>query len=130
MIYYFFILTFLLTPASESDTNYFPYCTAFSRHTKQPIQKAYADKGYPARLNPASGGFAYRNSTGGRKPNRIFLVENKIEDGIMRKDTTTAKFTRLNSEKPFNRGSVQYHEGPQNPEGDYRIEDRCAQRVK
>jgi len=57
-------------------------------------------------------------------------VENKIEDGIMRKDTTTAKFTRLNSEKPFNRGSVQYHEGPQNPEGDYRIEDRCAQRVK
>jgi len=57
-------------------------------------------------------------------------VENKIEDGIMRKDTTTAKFTRLNSEEPFNRGSVQYHEGPQNPEGDYRIEDRCAQRVK
>ena len=41
-----------------------------------------------------------------------------------------AKFTPLNSEGPFNRGSVQYHEGPQNPEGDYRIEDRCAQRVK
>ncbi len=41
-----FILATTLTPASESDTNYFPYCTVFSRHTKQPIKKAYADKGY------------------------------------------------------------------------------------
>ena len=73
-----FVLATTLSPASESDTRYFPYCTAFSHHTKQPIQKAYADKGYFG------------------EPNRSFLSENKIEDGIMRKDTTTAKFTRLN----------------------------------
>ena len=29
-------------------------------------------------------------------PNRNFLSENKIADGIMRKDSTTAKFTQLN----------------------------------
>ena len=73
-----FILAATLTPASESDTNYFPYCAVFSRHTKQPIKKAYADKGYFG------------------EPNRSFLAENKIEDGIMRKDTTTAMVTRLN----------------------------------
>jgi len=32
-----------------------------------------------------------------------------------------ARFTPLNSEGPFNRGSVQYHEGPQDPEGDHCI---------
>ena len=73
-----FVLATTLSPASESDIRYFPYCTAFSHHTKQPIQKAYADKGYFG------------------EPNRSFLAENKIEDGIMRRDTTTAKFTRLN----------------------------------
>ena len=42
-----------------------------------------------------------------------------------------AKFTPLNSEGPFNRGSVQYHERPQDPEGDHRIKrDGCAQRSK
>lgn len=30
------------------------------------------------------------------KPNRDFLAMNNIADGIMRKNTTTAKFTRLN----------------------------------
>jgi len=47
-------------------------------HTKQPIEKVYADKAYFG------------------EPNRSFLAGNKIQDGIMRKDTTTAKFTRLN----------------------------------
>ena len=41
-----FVLATNLTPASESDTNFLPYCTAFSRHTKQSIKKVYADKGY------------------------------------------------------------------------------------
>jgi len=70
-----FILTTTLTPASVNDTNYLPYCTVYSRHTKQPIEKVFADKGYAG------------------KPNRDFLALNKIEDGIMRKDTQTAKLT-------------------------------------
>ena len=41
-----FILATTMTPASVNDTNYLPYCTAFSRHTKQPIEKVFADKGY------------------------------------------------------------------------------------
>ena len=31
------------------------------------------------------------------KPNPDFVAENKIADGIMRKDSTTAKFTLLNT---------------------------------
>ena len=38
-----FILATILTPASVNDTNYLSYCTVFSRHTKQPIEKVYAD---------------------------------------------------------------------------------------
>jgi len=93
-----FVLATTMTPASVSDTNYLPYCTVYSRHTKQPIEKVYADKGYAG------------------KPNRDFLAINNIADGIMRKDSTTAKltdyeikrnkgiFTPLNSEGRFNRG--------------------------
>jgi IS5 family transposase len=70
-----FILATTLTPASVNDTNYLPYCTVYSRHTKQPIEKVFADKGYAG------------------NPNRKFLALNNIEDGIMRKDTQTAKLT-------------------------------------
>ena len=70
-----FVLATTITPASVNDTKYLPYCTAFSRHTKQKIKKVYADKGYAG------------------KPNRDFLALNKIADGIMRKDSTTAKLT-------------------------------------
>ena len=70
-----FVLATTLTPASVHDTNYLAYCTAFSRHTKQKIKKVYADKGYAG------------------EPNRDFLALNQIEDGIMRKDSTTAKLT-------------------------------------
>lgn len=70
-----FVLATTLTPASVHDSNFLPYCTAFSRHTKQPIKKVYADKGYAG------------------EPNRDFLSLNKIEDGIMRKDSTAAKLT-------------------------------------
>ena len=64
-----------MTPASVNDTNYLPYCTVYSRHTKQQINKVFADKGYAG------------------KPNRDFLALNHIDDGIMRKNTTTAKLT-------------------------------------
>jgi transposase, IS5 family len=64
-----------MTQASVNDTNYLKYRTVFSRHAKQKIKKVYADKGYAG------------------KPNRDFLALNKIADGIMRKDSTTAKLT-------------------------------------
>jgi len=41
-----FILATTMTPASVNDTNYLSYCTVYSRHTKQPIEKVYAYKGY------------------------------------------------------------------------------------
>ena len=66
-----------MTPASVNDTNYLPYCTVYSRHTKNPIEKVFADKGYAG------------------KPNRQFLADNEIADGIMRKDSTTAKLTEF-----------------------------------
>ena len=72
-----FILATTMTPASVNDTNYLPYCTIYSRHTQQPIDKVYADKGYAG------------------QPNRDFLALNKIADGVMRKNTTTAKLTKL-----------------------------------
>ena len=76
-----FVLATTMTPCSINDTNYLPYCTAFSRHTKQKIEKVYADKGYAG------------------KPNRDFLALNKIADGIMRKDSTTAKLTEFEIER-------------------------------
>lgn len=85
-----FILTTTMTPASVNDTNYLSYCTVFSRHTKQPIKKVFADKGYAG------------------KPNRDFLAGNNIADGIMRKDTTTAKLTDLEIERNKNISKVRY----------------------
>ena len=85
-----FILATTMTPASVNDTNYLPYCTAFSRHTKQPIEKVFADKGYAG------------------KPNRDFLVENEIADGIMRKDSTTAKLTDFEIERNKQISKVRY----------------------
>jgi len=72
-----FILAATLTPASESDSVYLPYLTVASCHTKDPIKKVYADKGYFG------------------EPNRSFLHLNGIKDGVMRKDTTTAKLTEV-----------------------------------
>jgi transposase, IS5 family len=70
-----FILAATLTPASESDSVYLPYLTIASCHTKEPVDKVYADKGYFG------------------KPNRIFLNLNEIKDGVMRKNTTTSRLT-------------------------------------
>jgi len=76
-----FILATTLTPASEHDSKYLPYLTIASYHTKDPIKKVYGDKGYYGH------------------PNRAFLHMNGIKDGIMRKDTTTAKLTELEIER-------------------------------
>lgn len=70
-----FILATTLTPASVNDSQYLPYCTVNSFHTEKPIQEVLADKGYAG------------------EPNRSFLSLNSIKDGIMRKNTTTAKLT-------------------------------------
>jgi len=70
-----FVLTTVLSPASVHDTNYFTYCTLYSRHTKHALAIVYADKGYAGALN------------------RMFLSMNNFKDGIMRKDSKTAKLT-------------------------------------
>ena len=76
-----FILATTLTEASIHDTNYLPYLTLASCHTKDPIEKVYADKGYFG------------------EPNRSFLNLNMIKDGIMRKDTKTARITEIEVER-------------------------------
>ena len=76
-----FVLATTLTPASVHDSKYLPYLALASCHTEDPIEKIYADKGYFG------------------EPNRSFLHLNDIEDGIMRKDTTTAKLTEIEKER-------------------------------
>ena len=85
-----FILATTMSPASVNDTKYLPYCTVFSRHTKQKINKVFADKGYAG------------------KPNRDFLAINKIADGIMRKDSTTAKLTEFEIQRNKKISKVRY----------------------
>lgn len=76
-----FVLATTLTPASEHDSKYLPYLTLASCHTEEPIGKVYGDKGYYG------------------EPNRAFLHLNEIQDGIMRKDTKTAKLTEFEIER-------------------------------
>lgn len=76
-----FVLSTTLTPASAHDSKYLPYLTIASCHTKDPIGKVYGDKGYFG------------------EPNRAFLHINGIQDGIMRKDTVTAKLTETEIER-------------------------------
>ena len=85
-----FILATTMTPASVNDTNLLPYCTVYSRHTEQPIEKVFADKGYAG------------------KPNRDFLALNEIADGIMRKNSTTAKLTKYEKERNKRISKVRY----------------------
>ena len=85
-----FILATIHSPASVHDTNFLQYCTIFSRHTNKPIKIVYADKGYAG------------------LPNRNFLSENMIADGIMRKDSTTAKLTELEIERNKKISKVRY----------------------
>jgi transposase, IS5 family len=76
-----FVLATELTPASHHESAYLPLCAAASCHTEEPIKTIYADKGYYG------------------EPNRSFLSLNQIKDGIMRKDTTTAKLTAYEIER-------------------------------
>ena len=76
-----FILATTITPASHHDSQYLSYCTIYSLHTEQNLETVYADKGYFG------------------KPNRDFLSLNKIADGIMRKDTSTAKLTKFEKQR-------------------------------
>ena len=85
-----FILATIHSPASVHDTNFLQYCTIFSRHTNKPIKIVYADKGYAG------------------LPNRNFLSDNKIADGIMRKDSTTAKLTEREIERNKKISKVRY----------------------
>lgn len=71
------VLATTITPASIHDTNYLPYLALASCHSEKPIKAIYADKGYYG------------------EPNRYFLNLNDIEDGIMRKDTKSAKITEI-----------------------------------
>jgi transposase, IS5 family len=87
---YGFVLATVLSPASVHDTNYFTYCTLYSRHIKHALSIVYADKGYAG------------------EPNRTFLALNKLKDGIMRKDTKTAKLTRYEIERNKKISKVRY----------------------
>ena len=78
---YGFVLATETTPASHHDSPYLPFCVANSYHTKEPVKKVFADKGYFG------------------KPNREFLALNKIEDGIMRKATAGNELTEYEKER-------------------------------
>ena len=76
-----FILSTYMTLSSQHDSIHLPMVVISSMHTKDKIHKVYADKGYAG------------------APNRGFLSLNKIEDGIMRKDSKTAKLTEREIER-------------------------------
>ena len=76
-----FVLATMITPASHHDSPYLPYCTVYRHHTDDPVNKVFADKAYFG------------------EPNRDFLSLNNIADGIMRKDTTTAKLTEYEKQR-------------------------------
>ncbi|MBN1548081.1 MAG: IS5 family transposase [Syntrophaceae bacterium] len=78
---YGFVLATEMTPASFHDSPYLPLCVANSCHTKDPIQKVFADKGY----------FGEKN--------REFLSLNGIRDGIMRKATRGTQLTPYERER-------------------------------
>ena len=87
---YGFVFATVLSPASVHDTNYFPYCTLYSRHIKHALAIVYADNGYAG------------------EPNRVFLAMNKLKDGIMRKDTKIAKLTEYEIERNKKISKVRY----------------------
>mgnify|MGYP002350869657 FL=1 len=78
---YGFVLATEMTPASHHDSPYLPLCVARSGHTKTPIKKVYADKGYFG------------------KNNREFLHMNNIADGIMTKASRGTELTPFEKER-------------------------------
>jgi len=87
---YGFVLATEMTPASCHDSPYLPLCVAGSLHTKHPIQKVFADKGYFG------------------ENNREFLSLNQIQDGIMRKATRGAQLTPYEKERNKAISKVRY----------------------
>ena len=87
---YGFVLATEMTPASHHDSPYLPLCVAGSCHTKEPIKKVYADKGYCG------------------EPNRGFLALNKIADGIMRKAPQGSELTEYEIERNTAISKVRY----------------------
>ena len=87
---YGFVMATVLSPASVHDTNYFTYCTLYSRHIKHSLAIVYADKAYAG------------------EPNRTFLSMNKLKDGIMRKDTKTARLTEYEIKRNKKISKVRY----------------------
>ena len=85
-----FIIATTVTPSSESDSVYLPYLTIASSHTKDPIEKVYADKGYYG------------------EPNSGFLRLNDIKDGIMRKDFQNAKLTEFEIKRNKKISKIRY----------------------
>jgi len=85
-----FVLSTEMSPASHHDSPYLPLCVAGSCHTKEPIKKVFADKGYFG------------------KPNREFLSINKIEDGIMRKATAGTELTEYETARNKAISKVRY----------------------
>ena len=72
-----FIMAITVSDVSLNDINYLDCFTVFKKHTKTSINKVYADKGFAGKLN------------------RDLLAENKIDDGILRKESTTVKLKNL-----------------------------------
>ena len=68
-------------PFFQNGSIHLPVAIISSMHTNAKILKNYADKGYAG------------------VPNRGFLALNKIKDGIMRKDSKTAKLTESEIER-------------------------------
>lgn len=87
---YGFVLATEITPASFHDSLYLPLCVAGSCHTKDPIKKVYADKGYFG------------------ENNRAFLNLNKIADGIMRKAAKGMELTPYEKERNKAISKVRY----------------------
>jgi len=87
---YGFVLATEITPASFHDSPYLPLCVAGSCHTKDPIKKVYADKGYFG------------------ENNRDFLNLNKIADGIMRKAVKGSELTPYEKERNKAISKVRY----------------------
>ena len=85
-----FVMSTVMSVASHHDSPYLPLCVTGSCHTKEPIKKVYADKGYFG------------------KPNREFLSMNNIEDGIMRKATTGTELTEYETERNKAISKVRY----------------------
>jgi IS5 family transposase len=87
---YGFVLATEITLASFHDSPYLPLCVAGSCHTKDPIKKVYADKGYFG------------------ENNRAFLNLNKIVDGIMRKAAKGMELTPYEKERNKAISKVRY----------------------